>query len=224
MADEHNSQPLRLELAHDREEVLDFVGVQAGRRLVEHQNAGFDMKRAGNGHHLLDRDRVAVQRPPDIHLDVQLFQRCRGANMDLPPVDARELLRLAAKKYVFRHGQEWNQVDLLINRADPEALCFGGRMRINGTTFEQDCTAIATINAGEHLDQRAFAGAVLAHQGVDFASAQREIHTIKGAHAGKSLSEAADGQQRSVPGRPEGRPGRPEGRRSHGAVRMTKHG
>ena len=123
--------------------------------------------------------------------------------MNLPPVDARELLRLAAKKNVFRHGQEWNQVDLLINRADPESLRFGGRMRINGTTFEQDCTPIATIYAGEHLDQRAFAGAVLAHQGVDFAAAQREIHTIKGAHAGKNLAHVSRLEQWLVAGVPD---------------------
>jgi hypothetical protein len=49
---------------------------------------------------------------------------------------------------------------------------------------EQDRAAIRLVDAGQDLDERALAGAVLAHQGVDLAGA--EVHRDVGEGGGRS--------------------------------------
>ena len=54
------------------------------------------------------------------------------------------------------------------------------------------------IDAGEHLHQRRFAGAVLADDGVDLAGTHVQIDVLKGLHTRKSLGDAAHLQDRLV--------------------------
>src|SRR6187549_1110955 len=46
------------------------------------------------------------------------------------------------------------------------------------------------MHAGQHLDQRRLAGAVLPHERVHFAGAQREIHARQRLHAGECAGDA----------------------------------
>jgi hypothetical protein len=51
--------------------------------------------------------------------------------------------------------------------------------------------------AGAHQDlhERAFAGAVLAHQGVGFAGEDAQVDAFEGAHAGETLGDPAHLQE-----------------------------
>ena len=217
MTDENDAQSPRLEFAQHGEEMLDLVRVQARGRLVQHQRPGVDVERAGDGHHLLYGDGITVQWLRHVHFKIEPPQRLGGAKVDLIPVDATKLQRLAAKKNIFRHGRKRDQVDLLVNRADAQPLRLGRRTRIDGTPVKKELAAVAAACAGEHFDQCAFTGAVLAHQRVDFTPAQREINPVQGAHAGESFRDATS--------RKQGRGGgHVAGGRIHAAVRGISSG
>ena len=55
----------------------------------------------------------------------------------------------------------------------------------------QDRAAVGLIGAGQHLDERRLAAAVLAHKPVDLAGIQRERHAVVGDDAGKALGDLA---------------------------------
>ena len=56
---------------------------------------------------------------------------------------------------------------------------------------------VGLVVAGEHLDQRRLAGAVLADQRVDLARAQVEVDAVEGPGAGERLGQPADAQDRA---------------------------
>jgi hypothetical protein len=85
---------------------------------------------------------------------------------------------LAAEENVVSDGERGNEIYLLVNRADAGRFGFAGRARIDGATGEFDGAAIRGINTSESLDESGFAGAILAHKGVDFTSAQGEVHAV----------------------------------------------
>ena len=51
----------------------------------------------------------------------------------------------------------------------------------------QQIAAVARVNAGHHFDQRAFSGAVFAHQGMNFTGPGVEIDAVERDDAGKDL-------------------------------------
>ena len=60
----------------------------------------------------------------------------------------------------------------------------------------------AAVGAGKDLDQRRFAGAVLAHDGVDFAGLDGQLRVDERLHAGEVLGDAAHLEKRGGTGRP----------------------
>ena len=92
---------------------------------------------------------------------------------------------LTADKYVFRHGEVRAKVDLLEHRGDAQLNRGLRRSGANGLAFEQNFARVHAVDAGQALDQRGFAGAVFAQQGVYLAGAQREIHAIQRLDAGE---------------------------------------
>ena len=103
--------------------------------------------------------------------------------------------RLPAKQNIVRDREGWDEIDLLINGADPER--FGGfrRARIDLLSLEPDCSSVARKHSREDLDESAFAGAVLAHQSVHFAGADGEVHTLQRSHARETFDETPYLQQ-----------------------------
>ena len=108
-------------------------------------------------------------------------RRCRSARgsalacaMHAREVDQPEaVLRLVAEEQVPRDAQQRDEVDLLVDRADPGGLgvAVAGRTG-TGTPAIHDLPAVGLVHTGEHLDQRGLAGAVLPDQGVHLPGAE----------------------------------------------------
>ena len=90
MGDEDDGDAVRLEVAHDLEEERRLVGVEARRRLVEHQHPCVVLERAGDRDELLDGDRIGAERPLDVDVDVEALQALPGALSRRSPVDQPE--------------------------------------------------------------------------------------------------------------------------------------
>ena len=103
-----------------------LVGVEAGGGLVEDEHRGVEVDRPGDGHQLLDGQRVAAEHRIRVDGQVEAGEQLGGPAPDGPPVDAAEPARLAAEQDVLRDGEVGAEVHLLVDRGDPGLL---GRAR-----------------------------------------------------------------------------------------------
>ena len=120
----------------------------------------------------------------------------------------RELL--VAEEDVVGDGQPVDQVELLVDRGDAQAPWRpAGRRADAGSPRQEMCALVGLVRAGQDLDQRGLAGAVLAEEAVHLAGADVEVDAVEGADAGELLDDAGHLEQRS-------------GRRHRGAVVVTR--
>ncbi len=84
-------------------------------------------------------------------------------------VEHAEPRHFAPEKQALGDGQMFGKIEFLMD--DDDAQRFGGAIRRqrHGLAVQQDFSRRRLFETGEDLDQRRFAGAVLAHQRVDFA-------------------------------------------------------
>src|SRR5690606_31749989 len=82
----------------------------------------------------------------------------------------------------------------------------GRRAELDGLSVPEDLASVGPVDAAQHLHEGGLAGAVLAHQGMNLARIQVEIHAVEGDDAGKNL-----------PDPPHRRPGRGGGDGRRGA-------
>src|SRR6516165_4249824 len=66
------------------------------------------------------------------------------------------------------------------------------RGKFDRPAVEEDATRIRPVEAGDDLDQRRFAGAVLAHERMDLARAELERDAIERPHAGEGFADRID--------------------------------
>ncbi len=183
VGDEQDRHALTPQRTQHREQQLDLVLVQAGGGLVENQHARRDAQGAGNGHHLLDRQRIARQGFRYIDVDLQPRQQFAGFLAHPAPIDDAEAARVASDEDVLRDREIRTQVHFLVDRADPQRLRILGRARRDALAVQDDAAAVGLVDAGEDLDQRGFTCAVLAHQRVDFAGEEAQAGIGQRLHA-----------------------------------------
>ena len=177
--DEDDGDAALLEVADDAEELGHLVDVEARRRLVEHQHPHVDRDRPGDGDELLDGERVASQHRRRIDRQPEPRQHLRGALAHRRPVDGAEAARFATEADVLGHREIRQQIDLLVDRADPRPQRIGRRAEADGIPVEFDAPGIQVQRAGEGLDERRLAGAVLSHEGVHLAREHAEAHVVE---------------------------------------------
>ena len=66
---------------------------------------------------------------------------------------------------------------------------------VTGSPVDEDLALVGLVRAGEDLDQRGLAGAVLAEQAVHLAGADLEVDAVERSGAGELLHDAAHLQQ-----------------------------
>ena len=80
---------------------------------------------------------------------------------------------------------------MLVDHADAGVDGIAWRGEMTGLPLTKIVPASGLYMPGQHVHQRALAGAVLAQQRVDLARAQIKIDVVVGEHAGESLDDAA---------------------------------
>ena len=190
------AMPWLAQLAHHAEELFGLVRVEARRRLVEDEDPRRrDVKRPADRRHLLDRDRIGAQGLRHVDLDVEVVEDPGGPAVHRPPIDPTPAPRRAPDQDVLGHRKVRAEIDLLVDGADPDGLGVLGGSDVDVLPVEGDGAGIRPLDAGQDLDQRGLAGAVLADEGVDLAWCQVEVHALEGLHAGEGFLDAAHGQE-----------------------------
>ncbi len=195
VGDEHDADAFVPQRPHDGEQPVDLVGGEHRGRLVHDQHPRPQAQR------LRDLDHLQPGYPEIAHAGARGYRQAHpleqfgGVGLHGPAVDQPEAPRLPPEKDVLRDGQIRDQIELLIDRGDPEAfgvLCPGDA---NFLAVDQDSPAVGPVRAGQHLDQGALARTVLAQQHVHLAAAQIEVHAVECDHARERFADPLEAQQ-----------------------------
>ena len=157
------------------EELLGLARPERRRRLVEDEDPRVGRQRLGDLDHLPLGERQRADRG--------VRRRCRGRAArsavgaraaHRAGVEQAEAARLAAERQVLRDGQIEEQAELLVDGGDAERRAPGAcRGSSTGVAADRDRAGVGGEHAGQDVDQRRLAGAVLADQRVDLARPQR---------------------------------------------------
>jgi hypothetical protein len=83
-----------------------------------------------------------------------------------------------------------------MNDADAHRLRIAWARELDGLAVIENLARIARIDARENFHQRRLAGAVLAHQRVDFARHEFELDLVQRPYTRKALAKLIDGNER----------------------------
>lgn len=187
---------LPAQFAQHAEHALHITHRQAGRGLVEHQQARLDFERTADGEQrfLGPREREHAAAGVDVAAHARHHAACgvvRGG-----PVDEPEAARVAgAEAHVLGHGHPFDKAQVLVNEGDGLLASVGappGGLRL---AVEKNLALVRGIDAREQLDERGFARAVLAEQREDFAGAHIERHVVHGLRAAEAFAEGLELQE-----------------------------
>ena len=103
------------------------------------------------------------------------------------------------RKYVFRNAEIRDQREVLVDDADAGSHRISRAREVDWTAQESDLACVGRIKTGNELDQRAFARAIRAEQGMDFAGSDVEIDSVERHDAGKGFSQTANAENIVLP-------------------------
>ena len=97
--------------------------------------------------------------------------------------------QLTAEEQVFGDGHGGSNGQVLIHRLDSGSARVDRILEVGQSSVEEDLTGIGDQCAGERLDERGFARAVVADYGEDLARTQVEVGAIERRHVAVTLHE-----------------------------------
>ena len=142
-------------------------------------------------------------------LDAERGKRRARARVERPPIDEAEAARIgAAEKDVLGHAEARDDVQFLMDEAQAAPMRLVRAAERSRRAVDPDLAAVGRDRAGEDLDQRALAGAVLAHQRERLAGAEFERSVPQRRRAAIGLAQMADRKQAHGASRRRGPPAR----------------
>ena len=181
--------PLLRHLPKNDEQVFHLLRRQHRGGLIQNQQGSAAIQRLDNLHPLPLPHRQVVDHGLGVHLQAIFVRQIDNTGRDSVQIHHRFTGRFQAQSHVFRYGQRLHQHKVLMNHAYAMPNRIGGRLDFDGLAIEQDFPLVGLIEPVEDFHQRAFAGAVLAQQGVNFPGLHIEIDMIIGQDAGKALGD-----------------------------------
>ena len=162
-------------------------GRQRRGRLVEDQHPRLAAERLGDLHHLAPRERQVLHQLVGMHIRAAgTLQQFFGAAALRAVIDQSELPRRIGDADIVRHRQVGHQRQFLEHADDAGLRRLGGRLEARRLAQELHLAVVRLHDAGDDLDQRRFAGAVLAQDRVDAPGGTFEIHVVERPHAADS--------------------------------------
>ena len=202
VGDIDHADALGAQVVHDGEQLLPLRLGEGGGRLVQYQQARVVGHGLGDLHHLLAAHRQAAQLDAGVDAHPDARQQGGGVPLHLAVVDKAAAHGLAPNKDVLRHRQVGHHVQFLVDDADAGPLGLADVLKVDRLPEQDDLAAVPWINACQHLHQRGFTGAVLAHQGVDLTGAQLKADALQRVDTGKPFINVLHLQDRLIHSHP----------------------
>ena len=192
VADEEHRDTAIAKPPDDREEARHLVGRERGSRFVEDEHPSLDRQRLRDLDQLLVGHRQAADGRVDVELHLELIEQGLGRAPRGTPVDRAEATgRGVADEDVLGDRQVREEPRLLVDDCDPQRASVRRAGDLHRFTVEPDRPAVGLMDAGEDLDQRALAGAVLADQRVDFTGKEVERDVVERLRRREPLGDPA---------------------------------
>ena len=119
---------------------------------------------------------------------IELIKQLRRLALHSSIVEKSECRsELSTEKDICRHGQVTDQIQFLMDNADPTRFRVASSMDDEGLPGEFDLTFVLGDDARQNLHQRTFASAILATQGVEFTQPHVETDRVQSGHGMKPL-------------------------------------
>jgi hypothetical protein len=187
------------EVLDDAEQVVHLVGRECRSRLVHDDQPGVVGQSACHGHQLL----AGGRQQPDLaaRRDLRVAEAAHqlaGLVAGRAALGEAEPRRLVAEEDVLRHREAVDEVKLLVHGRDTEPQGGDRRAERRRAAPPGDHALVRLVRAGENLDQRGLARAVLAEQAVHLPGADLQVHTVQRTHAGEGLDDAVHRQEHLV--------------------------
>jgi len=126
-------------------------------------------------------------------VEVQGFEQLGSVPVHLLAVNQAEPIgRLPVDENVLGDGQIGGHRQFLVHNTDAQALRMVGVERLDGLAVEQDCPAVALVDASDDQHQGAFAGTVLSDHSVDFARTKGHAHVFQRLSAREGFVDVFD--------------------------------
>ena len=176
--DEDDSEPLFGESADELENLIGLRDAQRGRRLVEDHDARVPHHRAADRNRLAlaageARDRLP-DRPDGRH--AQALERLRRPLLHRRLTEATdEVVLLPSEVHVLDDVQVVAERKILVDDLDPELRRVLRAADRDLLPVEPRLALVDRVDAGDALDQRRLAGAVVAHERHHLAGAHLEV-------------------------------------------------
>ena len=183
-----------------------FLHAHGGQRLVEQQDLGFRIDRAG------DRDRLALPAGQlgdlgihrrDVHahvVEVLLGLLAHGPVAQQRPADL-----LPVQEHVVVDGELVDQREVLVHRVDAERAGVVDRLDRDLLALQDDPPAGGRLEAAEDLEQGGFARAVVADQAEHLAALEVHVHVDQRRDGPVLLGDVLDPEHVAVRVRRHGR-------------------
>ena len=197
----NDADALRAQIADDFKECFRFVLRKAAGGLVHNQHARFAGKGLGDFHELLAADGQIAHKRVGGQIKPHAPQMFLGLGVECGVVDEAKFVWLAPEKNIGGEVEVGGEVEFLMNERHALRQCFADGLELHGLAVDENFAGVRRLHAGEDFHERAFARAIFANHCEYFAVAEREARVVQGAHAGESLAQAADLQQRCGRGR-----------------------
>ena len=191
--------PLSRELAHDLEEPFAFGGRERGRGLVHNENSCRNRQGLGDLDELLFADTKAAHAGIGIKSDAQSREQVtrglpRSLAVDNNPGDTR----FTPEKDVVGDREFRNEIELLMDNCDAFRFRLPDIGEADRIAGNRNPAFITRIHPAQDLHERRLTRAIFAHQRMNFACAQIEMHISQCRDAAEALANTGRYQQRAA--------------------------
>jgi hypothetical protein len=159
---------------HPEQKLLLRLG-QRSRGLIHDDDAGISSKGAGDLHQLLFRHGQTPNLGFDGNICANPAKQLGRLGASMRPTDsAMDLHWFQSQANVFGDGQVGKKRRLLVDAGDPQTVSIERGQMAHRHAGQRHRPAIRRVGPGDDLDERGFAGPILAKHSVDFAAVQVE--------------------------------------------------
>ena len=198
VGDEDEADALGCQLVRQREEPLAFAGGERGGGFVEDEEARLLGDRLGELDELLLAAPEAAERGARVDVaEADPGEHATGGHVQATEADeAAAVGPVAAEEDVLGDAERAGGGELLVDEADADVLAFAHRGERGGAAVEGDLAGRGREGAGDDVDQRRLAGAVLADEADDLARRDAEVDAMQHGHVAEALRDSADLEDR----------------------------